>query len=156
MYKLANVRNPHSLSWDKNDLSASSSRDGSGGGGPRLISSLGMESTGKYFESAPAGVGMPFLLLGFEAFGIDSGPLWASGGEAHENAIADSWLCWSRLRPAGSPRSLCRMGLPTRRTRPRLRTTVGERVLRLANRARSIFYQRTMIGIVGVLQRCDF
>jgi hypothetical protein len=71
VYKLANVRKPPPSLWDKNDISASFSRAGSGGGGPRLISSLGMESTGKYFESVPTGEGMPSLRLDLGAFGID-------------------------------------------------------------------------------------
>lgn len=90
VYMFANVWKPPSSLWDRNDLSATSSLAGSGGGGPRLIAPLGIESTGKYFESVPTGVGVSFLRFGLGTFGISWGPSWVNDGEVHGGAIVDS------------------------------------------------------------------
>lgn len=71
VYRLANAWKPPSSLWDKNDFSTSASRAGSEGGGQRLISLLGIESTGKYFERTPAAGGTSSLRLDLGAFGMD-------------------------------------------------------------------------------------
>ena len=103
VYKLANIRNPPSSLWDKNNLSTSSSRAGSGGDGSRLISSLGMESTGKYLESAPTGLGTSFLCLNLGAFGIGERRSWLGDGEVHDRKCDRGFA-----PPHGSPNTWAR------------------------------------------------